>query len=242
MLYLSKVMNLSLLLILVSACGTMTKPKGQSKLSNLIGSTPNIELKKIKADLKRSSYDKYIGRDQSMRSGATRFELTPYTEPLIRVEVTEDIAEKSFKENWPESKKKIETEKILKTYLNDKVVNKQCFLLSLRSSDVRATKMAHWHGTLNQNGSKDKLKFSKGTGIVQTRTSTRVTPLYGNTYTSRTSKSHTYYYAAEACSSKSIQLDKAFSVTIEPRYVTRNIPVTLEWQSPVNKTEKPGPY
>ncbi len=233
-------------LLVMSGC---TTPSKSSKLEYLVGEgSSTVTEKNILDDLARTVYVKKKrqlsqiekGRDQTDKDSAvsstsTWLRIYPYTRPLIATRLEKNIREKGFKEKWDDQRIEAEVKNQITSESNRLVLDKQCFAVEINTPDPGAIKLEYWHGALKQNGQEQKLTFTKGTGFVQIMTTTYINR--GTGYGSST-ESQQYFYYADACGTKAIQLAEAFSLSIEPRYEAELLPIQLDWLAP--KASKPA--
>lgn len=136
-----------LLLAFLISC---TTPSKQSKLSSLVdtGDGPVAKKEDLLKDLSRTVYVKRLAknpesRDPEPRETATWVKFYPYTEPLLKSQVTTALEETAYKEKWSDEKKNKEIKKKIETQTKEFVTSKQCFALEINTPILAEIGRAH---------------------------------------------------------------------------------------------------
>jgi hypothetical protein len=227
-----------LFLALLISCTTSSK---QSKLSSLVdtGDGPVAKSDVLLKDLSRTVYVKKMANNPTTRKTEPRETSTwvkfyPYTQPLIKSQVATALEETAFKEKWSDEKKSKEMKSKIETQTKEFVTSKQCFALEINTPVLAAIELKYWYGTLKQAGKDLPLKISKGSGFTQRTTHVTGSPRYG--YSSY--QTEKYFYFAQACTTKPIQLSEEFQITIDARYEKDLLPIEMSWLKPTEELKQ----
>jgi hypothetical protein len=236
----------SLILFVFAGC---TTPSKSSKLEYLTGESElaGVKEKTLLDDLARTVYVKKkveVSADNNMnpptdknqyenRATSTWLRVYPYTKPLLRVRLKNNVSDMAYKEKWDENKTSSEVSKQISAESKRLVEDKPCFAVEINAKDKTPLELKYWYGDLVQDGKSQKLTFSKGNGFVVTTRSTTVSGYFATTV-----DENAYYFYADACGKSKIDLSEPFSLKIEPRFARDLLPIELEWKKPEAPSKK----
>ncbi len=246
-------MNHFLALLLIcffqAGCTTPSKP---SKMEYLTGEAPAAATEKdILDDISRTIYvtkatpmspSQLEEAKKRMESGTTIksktntwVQIYPYTRPLIEKRIRSKVEDLGFKERWDTEKIQAQVKSQVDKAVKNLITAKQCFAVEIHTNDKNSLDLKYWYGSLTQAGIATDLKFTEGEGYVERTSRTTITDQGNGVSQVNRWDFLRYFYYADACSSKPIDLTGEFKLVVEPRFERFLEPMQLEWLTPVTK-------
>lgn len=227
----------SLVFFSAVSCTTANQESQMDSLKTANNHTPPMD--EISRDLMRNDYvrtprDPHATTAHNIEDTLqtdTSVEMIPYTEPLIRAQLNNEL-EKAFSRR-PEVSEKVRQqtfEKLLRQELKDKTLSRQCFILKISASCNEAYQEQFWSGFLEQNKNAQSLSFQR-TGAEHSWVNFSTNSGVGFKATNQ-AKTQMQTQHIFACTRKPIQVTETFKVVLEPRYQKNLLPLELVWKKP----------